>query len=119
MEVAAIDRELRGLQSELESLQGHPDSERFLGLSLEDYKYSMNEAARQYGWVVSDAGRSWYSGSETYKLTKNITVTVVLFKDHAHILYDKKFHGVDTNYAMPVSMQNGLEDFMRRAPDLF
>jgi hypothetical protein len=56
MRLAAIDRELGLLQSELESLQGGFDSKRFLGASVGDFETTLEAVAKQQGWVLSKAG---------------------------------------------------------------
>jgi hypothetical protein len=54
MQVAAIDRELRGLQSELESLQGRFDTERFLGASWKDFADVMTKLVEKNGWELTN-----------------------------------------------------------------
>ena len=53
MGVAAIDRELGFLQSELETLQGGVDSTRFLGADFVDYRDSLYTLAQGKGWTVT------------------------------------------------------------------
>jgi hypothetical protein len=72
MDVAAIDRELRGLQSELASLQGRFDTERFLGANLQDFVNVMNYVVQQRNWSVTHESKTGgifgFGATRNYKL---------------------------------------------------
>jgi hypothetical protein len=94
MEVAAIDRELGVLQSELESLQGGADSKRFLGASREDFYNAMMGKADANGWVVSsttDGGIFGFGETTTYTVSSrsNRRLNVQINRSSAQIY----FHG--------------------------
>ncbi len=62
-----INRELRLLESELESLKGHIDANRFLGVNSDDWLVVLNRLAAAKGWTVT----KWdISGSNRFEVKK-------------------------------------------------
>jgi hypothetical protein len=80
MEVAAIDRELGFLQSELESLQGGVDSTRFLGADFVDYRDSLYTLAQGKGWTVTPSSvigdRRFYVSKTGAKGTEQFRIII-------------------------------------------
>jgi hypothetical protein len=55
MQVGRVNRELRLLESELESLRGRIDANRFLGVFYTEFLDSLNRLAAEKEWTVTQS----------------------------------------------------------------
>jgi hypothetical protein len=112
MQVAAIDRELRGLQSELESLQGRFDTERFLGASWKDFSDVMNQLVKEKKWKlesVTSGGILRVGATTTYTVRALFThLDVRINRSSAQIRLRYLGETWDT-YKNPVDFKNALD----------
>jgi hypothetical protein len=115
MEVAAIDRELRGLQSELESLQGRFDTERFLGVSRKDFADAMTQLVEKKGWGLTSetsGGVLGFGAITTYTVTDRLTTCKVRINNSSAEINVSWAEESFDRYNTPVAFQNALSNRM-------
>jgi hypothetical protein len=117
MEVAAIDRELRGLQSELESLQGRFDTERFLGASWKDFSDAMTKLVENKGWgltSVTSGGLFGIGALTTYtvKDLQRLTECKVRINKSSAEINVSWMEDYFDSFNTPVDFQNALSNRM-------